>query len=83
MEYYKYVGSGAGVVGLPNVVSRAEAIERGVEHILNAAIKNSNYEKMGGAKKTKNRKKVKQGQEVPEDYDGSDIRQLMIDEKKE
>jgi hypothetical protein len=50
MEMYKFVGKGAGVPGLPHTVSRKEAKRRGVEEILNAAIKNGNYELIGGTK---------------------------------
>ncbi len=43
MENYKYVGNGMGVPGLPHEVSEDEAVELGVLHILNDAIKNGSY----------------------------------------
>lgn len=51
-EKYKYDAPppGGGVIGLPNEVTRAEAKALGVEHILNAAIANGLYKKIGGAK---------------------------------
>lgn len=44
---YHYVGKGRGVLGLPHDVSMEEARARGVEKILEAAIKNGRYELAG------------------------------------
>ena len=40
---YHFVGNGAGVAGLPHRITRQEAQDRGVEKILDAALKNGNY----------------------------------------
>lgn len=43
MKKYKYIGDGAGVAGLPHLISDEEARELGVESILVEAVKNGNY----------------------------------------
>ena len=40
---YKYIGDGAGVVGLPHEVTDEEAAQMGVSDILAACIENGSY----------------------------------------
>lgn len=40
---YKYVGDGAGIPGLPHIVTTAEAAELGETDVLQAAIQNGDY----------------------------------------
>lgn len=40
---YKYIGDGAGIVGLPHVVTDEEAAAAEVIDILHAALENGNY----------------------------------------
>ncbi len=42
---YHFVGDGAGIIGLPHVISDEEAAQRGPEvvELLQAAIRNGNY----------------------------------------
>jgi hypothetical protein len=40
---YKYIGDGAGIAGLPHVVTDEEAAAAGVTGILTAALKNGSY----------------------------------------
>lgn len=42
-KFYKYVGDGMGVAGLPHEVSDDEAAELGVSEILKEAIANGSY----------------------------------------
>ena len=42
-NFYKYVGDGMGVPGLPHEISDDEAAALGVSEILDAAIKNGSY----------------------------------------
>lgn len=40
---YKYVGTGAGVPGLPHEITDEEALELGVVQLLQEALKNGDY----------------------------------------
>jgi hypothetical protein len=40
---YKYIGDGAGIAGLPHVVTDEEAAATGVTEILRAALENGSY----------------------------------------
>lgn len=40
---YKYIGDGAGIIGLPHEVTDEQAAEMGVSDILAAAIENGSY----------------------------------------
>lgn len=42
-KVYKFVGDGAGVPGLPHVITMSEAQALGVADLLREAIKNGNY----------------------------------------
>jgi len=63
MKIYKYVGPGAGVIGLPNEVTREEAKRRGVEKTLDACIANRLYVEM--SPKVTKKDKSKSEQESP------------------
>ncbi len=61
MKTYQYIGSGAGVAGLPHTVSDEEAEALGVTALLAEAVAAGLYEETGAAvaMETKTTKKVK------------------------
>lgn len=43
MKKYKYIGDGAGVIGLPHEITDEEAERDGLSELLAAAVENGNY----------------------------------------
>jgi hypothetical protein len=49
MAFYKFVGDGVGVPGLPHQISDVQAVSLGVVDILESAIRNGSYVVVGDA----------------------------------
>ena len=50
LRTYRYCGAGAGIAGLPHVVTEEEARALGQLETLQAALKNGSYQEVGAAK---------------------------------